>query len=219
MSQGRRTFSGKSLHDINSDRSKPNPYEKAIFIIGRTLSKFDDDQLIPAYGFGDLQTKGTKCFPFNFDSKPCQGFESVLERYREIARDVCLSGPTNFGPVIREAIEIVKETREYHVLIILADGQVTMKQDTEDAIVAASNYPLSIVIVGVGDGPWDEMECYDDELPARKVDNVQFVDSARFLDFNHGFTSIDEKNEAQFAIAALQELPDHYKTCVKLKML
>jgi len=39
-----------SLHHIGDT---PNPYEQAISIIGQTLSAFDEDNLIPCYGFGD----------------------------------------------------------------------------------------------------------------------------------------------------------------------
>lgn len=73
----------------------------------------------------------------------------MLSRYTEITPHVKLSGPTNFGPLIREAIGIVRQTREYHMLVIIADGQVTEEKDTVDAIVEASNYPLSIVLIGV----------------------------------------------------------------------
>ena len=47
---GKNSFNGMSLHHIGDT---PNPYEQAILIIGQTLSAFDEDNLIPCYGFGD----------------------------------------------------------------------------------------------------------------------------------------------------------------------
>lgn len=47
---GKFSFHGRSLHHITNT---PTPYEQAISIIGQTLSKFDDDNLIPCFGFGD----------------------------------------------------------------------------------------------------------------------------------------------------------------------
>ncbi|GAB2302198.1 E3 ubiquitin-protein ligase rglg1, partial [Dionaea muscipula] len=47
---GAHSFNHRSLHHISDS---PNLYEQAISIIGRTLSTFDEDNLIPCYGFGD----------------------------------------------------------------------------------------------------------------------------------------------------------------------
>jgi E3 ubiquitin-protein ligase RGLG len=46
-------FNNRSLHEIGET---PNPYEQAISIVGRTLSRFDEDNLIPCFGFGDGQS-------------------------------------------------------------------------------------------------------------------------------------------------------------------
>ncbi|KAF9681801.1 hypothetical protein SADUNF_Sadunf05G0040400 [Salix dunnii] len=182
---GRHSFLRKSLHAIGST---PNPYEQAISIIGRTLSPFDEDNLIPCFGFGDASTHDKHVFSFYPDNRPCNGLEEALTRYREIVPHLNLSGPTSFAPIIDAAIDIVKKSGgQYHVLVIIADGQVTRNPDippgrfspqehaTVNSIVAASKYPISIILVGVGDGPWDAMQQFDDNIPQRAFDNFQGI--------------------------------------------
>lgn len=122
---GARSFNRKSLHFIGSS---PNPYEQAITIIGRTLAAFDEDNLIPCYGFGDASTHDQDVFSFNSEDRFCNGFEEVLSRYKEIVPQLKLAGPTSFAPIIDMAMTIVEQSGgQYHVLVIIADGQVRIK--------------------------------------------------------------------------------------------
>jgi len=208
---GKNSFYGYCLHKI--DPSLQNPYQKVISIIGKTLEKFDEDKMIPAFGFGDVVTKGTKVFPLKADKSPCFGFEEVLHVYDKITPGLILSGPTNFAPLIQEAIKIVKEEKDFHILLIICDGQVTSEKETIDAIVEASKYPLSIICIGVGDGPWDKMREFDDLIPERQFDNFLFV---VFSEIEKNFPN---QIETAFAVAALNEIPAQYKAIKNLKLL
>ncbi|KAL9267604.1 E3 ubiquitin-protein ligase RGLG5-like protein [Drosera capensis] len=219
------SFGHRSLHHLGDS---PNPYEQAISIIGRTLSSFDEDNLIPCYGFGDASTHDQEVFSFYNEDRPCDGFKVALDRYKEIVPQLRLAGPTSFAPIIETAIGIVDDSGgQYHVLLIIADGQVTRSVDTNygqlspqerstiDAIVKASKYPLSIVLVGVGDGPWDMMKQFDDNIPSRAFDNFQFVNFTKIM----SRSVPTSKKEADFALAALMEIPSQYKATLSLNLL
>ena len=44
-SMGRKTFGGKSLHNLSA--KELNPYQQVIKILGKTLESLDDDEYIP----------------------------------------------------------------------------------------------------------------------------------------------------------------------------
>ncbi|CAK9144531.1 unnamed protein product [Ilex paraguariensis] len=222
---GARSFRRRSLHHLGNDQ---NPYEQAISIIGKTLSAFDEDNLIPCFGFGDASTHDQDVFSFYPDARFCEGFEDVLGRYREIVPQLRLAGPTSFAPIIEMAMTIVEESGgQYHVLLIIADGQVTrsvdmkhgqlspQEQKTIDAIVKASELPLSIILVGVGDGPWDMMREFDDNIPARAFDNFQFVNFTEIMSRN----ADPLRKQTEFALASLMEIPSQYKATIELNLL
>ncbi|CAN0163568.1 unnamed protein product [Phaeothamnion confervicola] len=91
--------------------------------------------------------------------------------------------------------------------------QVTKPQETIDAIVRASDYPLSIVLVGVGDGPWGMMRKFDDGLPERRFDNYQFVE------YNRIVRRHPNNAGPAFACHCLMEIPDQFKAIRKLNLL
>lgn len=175
-----------------------------------------------------VTTHDQELFSFQSDNLPCHGFEEVLACYRKIVPVLRMSGPTSYGPVIEAATDIVERSGgQYHVLVIIADGQVTRSVDISDgelssqeektisAIVDASSYPLSIVLVGVGDGPWEDMKNFDDKIPTREYDNFQFVN---FTDITSRSGTPTEK-ETLFALAALMEIPLQYKATTELSIL
>ncbi|XP_067658896.1 uncharacterized protein [Haliotis asinina] len=207
--QGKKTFGKKCLHDISA--AEQNPYQKVIQVLGETLEPFDNEGVMPAFGFGDMTTRDHGIFPLRPDGV-CYGFKDVLKVYNDITPRVRLSGPTNFAPLIKQAVEIVKSTKTFHILVIVADGQVTSERATTDAIVEASHYPLSIIMVGVGDGPWDVMDEFDQKIPSRSFDNFHFVDY-------HSVTQDVKNPSASFALHALMEIPDQYQAIKRLGLL
>ncbi|XP_039027627.1 E3 ubiquitin-protein ligase RGLG4-like [Hibiscus syriacus] len=157
--EGKVSFNNRSLHAIGHT---PNPYEQAITIIGKTLAPFDEDNLIPCFGFAT--THDTEVFSFHSDRSSCHGFEEILDCYRKIVPNLRLAGnwhlfpgfgPTFYAPVIDAAVDVVENSGgQFHVLVIIADGQ-------------------AIVLVGVGDGPWEDMKKFDDKIPSREFENFQ----------------------------------------------
>lgn len=80
--------------------------------------------------------------------------------------------------------------QEYFILLILTDGVITDMADTREAIVHASHLPMSVIIVGVGNADFTDMQILDGDdgiLRSPKGepvlrDIVQFVP---FKDFKH----------------------------------
>ena len=185
-----------SLHYIGS---KSNSYEIAIQSCGNILAYYDYDQLFPVFGFGGkfcMDNNVSHCYPINmnFDNPNIQYIEGVLQAYRNIMNQTQLYGPTYFHYIINHIISIVKEDviaenkMNYTILMILTDGIIDDMDDTIDALVEASFLPISVIIIGIGDADFSNMNFLDaDDEPltdrnGRKADRdlVQFVPFKKF---------------------------------------
>lgn len=87
-------------------------------------------------------------------------------------------------------LSISSSLQQYFILLILTDGVITDMADTREAIVQASHLPMSVIIVGVGNADFSDMQMLDGDdgiLRSPKGepvlrDIVQFVP---FRNFKH----------------------------------
>jgi len=222
----------KSLHYMKAEGG--NDYEKAIKSCGKIIAYYDFDQLFPVYGFGGIPPNSEKvshCFNINFNvnNPEIETLENVIKYYRESLNTVKFHGPTNFSQVIKKVMNDIndelknkKEENHYHILLMLTDGVITDMKDTVDCIVEASKLPLSIVIVGIGERDFENMEVLDGDIiplvnrygEIRKRDIVQFV---KFNDFKE--KNAIEDDDKELAEEVLKEVPrqieEYYKFCGK----
>jgi hypothetical protein len=177
-----------SLHSINPNG--PNAYERAIWSVGGILEAYDTTKTFPVWGFGGKPPGlHTVSHCFGLAEGDVIGVPGLINAYRTCLTGVELSGPTLFCPVLATASAIARQTipgTVYHVLLILTDGAIHDMPDTTRLIVQASNLPLSIIIVGIGNADFGNMEQLDsDRTLLRDPDGHSAVrDIVQFVPFN-----------------------------------
>ena len=178
-----------SLHFLNPRGY--NQYEQALFSVGEILINYDSTKMIDMFGFGGkVQGIVNHCFHMNFSQDPrVPGIQGLMSTYRNSLMSVELNGPTLFSHLIKnavsraESVQSTQQNQHYFVLLLLTDGVIHDMRETIDWIVRGSLSPISIVIVGIGNENFQNMEVLDaDDTPlvdsrGKKMDRdiVQFV--------------------------------------------
>ncbi|KAL2345739.1 hypothetical protein Fmac_007024 [Flemingia macrophylla] len=206
-----------SLHYIDV-YGQLNSYQKAIMEIGEVIQFYDSDRRFPAWGFGGKISAGNVSHCFNLNGSPGDsevvGVEGIMEAYASALRSVTLSGPTLFGPVINMAAQMAVQSftshnnTKYYVLLIITDGVVTDLQETINALVKASDLPLSILIVGVGNADFTSMEVLDADNGRRLESSTGRVATRDMVQF----VPMREVQSGQISVvqALLEELPEQF---------
>ncbi|XP_048086172.1 copine-4 isoform X1 [Alosa alosa] len=209
-----------SLHYIHP--YQPNEYLKALVAVGEICQDYDSDKMFPAFGFGaQIPPDFKSCvfqvshdFAVNFDedNPECAGIQGVLEAYQNCLPKIQLYGPTNIAPIIMKVANAAseemhtKEAMEYFILLILTDGVITDMADTREAIVHASHLPMSVIIVGIGNADFSDMQMLDGDdgiLRSPKGEPV-LRDIVQFVPF-HNFK---HASPAALAKSVLAEVPN-----------
>ncbi|MBN3270930.1 CPNE7 protein, partial [Polyodon spathula] len=203
-----------SLHYINP--YQPNEYLKALVAVGEICQDYDSDKRFSALGFGarippNYEVSHDFAINFNPDDDECEEIQGVVEAYQSCLPKIQLYGPTNVAPVINKVAKLAaeeeksKDASQYHILLILTDGVVTDMADTREAIVRASYQPMSIIIVGVGNADFTDMQILDGDdgvLRAPKGEPV-LRDIVQFVPFREFKTA----SPAALAKCVLAEVP------------
>lgn len=208
-----------SLHYRNP--YQPNPYQAAIVSIGQVVAAYDSDQKFPVLGFGaQINGEMNPCFFCNSSpSNPeVQGIQGILDCYADAINRYPLWGPTNFAHVINWMAQLASGSKSrseprYFVFVIITDGIINDLKETKRAIVRASALPLSIIIIGVGEADFtqmneldsDNMMITDDTGAVAKRDIVQFVPYNKHKTFKE-----------KLAEETLKELPGQFLSYMKI---
>ncbi|XP_042453755.1 protein BONZAI 3-like [Zingiber officinale] len=205
-----------SLHFIDPS-GRLNSYQQAIVGVGEVLQFYDSDKHFPAWGFGGRVSYGSVSHCFNLKGSPeeseVSGVEGIMAAYAMALHNVTLAGPTLFGPVIHRAAEIAGQSlltsrNKYYVLLIITDGVITDLQETINAIVKASDLPLSILIVGVGGADYKEMNILDADDGKRlesSTGRIATRDIVQFVPMRDL-----QGNQVSVAQSLLEELPGQF---------
>ncbi|KAL9233271.1 hypothetical protein vseg_008292 [Gypsophila vaccaria] len=214
-----------SLHYIDPSGNL-NAYQRAIVEAGEVLQFYDSDKRFPAWGFGGRTPDGNVSYCFNLNLTPhdseVNGVEGIMAAYASSLQNVALAGPTLVGKVINKASEIAARSvshnsYKYHVLLLITDGVLTDLQEAIDALVNASDHPLSVLIVGVGNADFTEMEILDaDTGPPLKSSTGKLATR----DIVH-FVPMREVDAGAISSiqALLEELPEQFLAYMRSKNL
>ncbi|XP_027163140.1 protein BONZAI 3-like [Coffea eugenioides] len=205
-----------SLHYIDPS-GRLNAYQQAIMDAGEVVQFYDSDRRFPAWGFGGKTFGGSVSHCFNLNRSPTDsevtGIEGIMAAYSSTLYNVTLSGPTLFGPVINRAAEIAGGSlsvnqNKYFILLIITDGVISDIQETKDALVKASDLPLSILIVGVGGADFTQMEVLDADDGHRLESSTGRVATRDIVQF----VPMREVHRGEISIVQvlLEELPGQF---------
>jgi len=185
----------ESLHYI-SPNGELNQYQKAIEGVCDILLCYDHDKKVPMYGFGakPFGRPTSHCFSLTGDEKNpwAYGLDGIMQVYQKALKNVELDGPTHFHRVLQQAMAAAKTAKaessnEYIILLILTDGMIHDMEETINCLINSAYLPLSVIIVGIGNADFKEMEILDGDNGLEnslgvkaKRDLVQFVPFNKF---------------------------------------
>ncbi|CAK75399.1 unnamed protein product (macronuclear) [Paramecium tetraurelia] len=188
-----------SLHYMKSNGAQ-SQYLQAITSLMEILICYDKDKSVPVYGFGCkpkmnlINTNKTlSSFALNDNPKDPEviGLDGIVQCYIKQLPHLCFDGPAKLTPSLKIAMDMahqlkLQDSDKYQILLIFTNGQVGDMKEFINEVNAQQNLPLSIIIIGIGDGNFDELSALNNQVK-NIVDsdgNYASRDLLKFVPFN-----------------------------------
>ena len=136
------------------------------------LEPYNEDQFFHIYGYGFKLKEPKKkeydpyMFPLSQKSDyPSVSIKEISKLYYEFLKAINFDkAKTNIDVIIKKFNGAIKEdienydTRDYNILLIFANNDITDEKEFVKNIIFTSTLPISIIVVGLGKGPYTKIE-------------------------------------------------------------
>lgn len=196
------------LHRENKETGL-NGYEKIMLIVYKLLRRLDHDKAFEVFAGGTLIGNETVCKPVaNVPISDQHKMVSYYRRFRDKLDWKKKSTNTSYSGFIQQAINLSKNNPGKHYTLVLMTDTVTQQTKRDmTSLAQASNYPISVVIIGLGDGndeAWSKLDQFIANVRLMKCAN----NISRYIyDINHQST---QKNLIDIGLQMFRHLPQQF---------
>ncbi|XP_077531215.1 copine-8-like [Haemaphysalis longicornis] len=140
--------------DLSAGSDSRRLYESTISAFDDVIQQFDEEQLLPALGFGARAPTGLMSQPLVFlaaNGEPrVQGTRGVLEAYAHSLEKLLPAEPSELAPALTYVSQLARPSR-YYVALVLTDGRLDYGLSTLDCLAKAAGSALSVVLLVLGE--------------------------------------------------------------------
>lgn len=204
-------YNDMPLHRIRSASGYDikSPYEAVLELIEPTIASFESADTVTLLSYGlaaELQVAETPI------PEVVPLYRALADRYARQQAEGRLYPASSIAPAVYKTLELVAQRMEMHVLIIITDGDINDVGRDSQAVVDASYFPLSIIVVGIGNSRFEHYKTFDEVLYERRFDNFNFVN---FGEANRAMH--EELTPETFAIEIYSEIPAQFAEMRRLR--
>uniref|UniRef100_A0A1I7ZDH7 Copine domain-containing protein n=1 Tax=Steinernema glaseri TaxID=37863 RepID=A0A1I7ZDH7_9BILA len=150
-----------------------NFYEDVEFVVrtlGQQFHEYDPSNQYAAFGLGAKIPplyRESQEFCLSLETDPnCRGLDGILNAFTTALSSVKPMSNAHFAHVIYYVSKLAQHSHsrgntgrpQYYVLTIITKGCIKDLKETIQAIIFASRAPISVIFVGVGNGPFSDLE-------------------------------------------------------------